>query len=215
MPSSEPSREQLEALACDLPKLWVADTTADRDRKRLLRTLIADVTLTSTPHSRELHVGIRWRSGAAEQHAVQRPPRPADAQRTPSPAVELTKRLGADHTNAQIAEQLNAARFRTRKGEPFAAQHVQWIRWRYKIPYPATIGKDGELTVRQLAERLGVSAWTIYDWISTGKLAARHAPADRLYIAFGPHLEQQCRERVQNSVRLRAKTQISAAGGAV
>jgi len=215
VPSSEPSREQIEALARDLPKLWGADSTADRDRKRLLRTMVADVTLTSNPDSRELLVGIRWRSGASEQHAVQRPARPADAQRTPSPAVELTRRLAADHTNAQIAEQLNTAGFRTRKGEPFAAQHVQWIRWRYKIPYPATMSKHGELTVRQLAERLGISAWTIYAWISTGKLAARHGPTDRLYIPFPPEVEQQCRERVQNSVRLRAKTQISAARGAV
>ena len=77
------------------------------------------------------------------------------------------------------------------------------------------MGEDGELTVRQVAARLGVSAWTVYDWISTGKLAARHGPADRLYIPFPPQVEQQCRKRIQNSVRLRTKTQISAAGGAV
>ena len=53
-PRPEPSREQLEALARDLPKLWAADTTAQRDRKRLLRAMIADVTLTSQPDSREL-----------------------------------------------------------------------------------------------------------------------------------------------------------------
>ena len=86
VPAVEPSREQLEALARDLPALWAAKTTSDRDRKRLLRALIADITLTSQPEGRELRVGIRWRSGASEQHTVQRPPKPADAQRTPSPA---------------------------------------------------------------------------------------------------------------------------------
>ena len=86
VPAPGPSREQLEALARDLPKLWAADTTTDRDRKRLLRTMIADVTLTSQPDGRELQVGIRWRSGAAEQHTIQRPPKPADAKRTPSEA---------------------------------------------------------------------------------------------------------------------------------
>ena len=110
VPAVEPSREQLEALARDLPALWAAKSTSDRDRKRLLRALIADITLTSQPEGRELRVGIRWRSGASEQHTVQRPPKPADAQRTPSPAVELTRRLAPEHTNAQIAEQLNASR---------------------------------------------------------------------------------------------------------
>ena len=215
VPSSEPSREQLETLARDLPKLWAADTTADRDRKRLLRTLIADVTLTSKPDSRELSVGIRWRSGAAEQHTVRRPPRPADAQRTPSPAVELTRRLAPDHTNAQIAEQLNTAGFRTRKGEPFAAKHVQWIRWRHKIRYPASWARDGELTVSQLAERFGISDGTVYAWIETGKLTARRGPANKLYIPFLPEVEQQCRRLVATSVHLPPKTKNRAAGGAV
>jgi hypothetical protein len=83
VPAVEPSREQLEALARDLPRLWAATSTAHRDRKRLLRAIIADVTLTSKLDSRELQVGIRWRSGASEQHTIQRPLRPADAQRTP------------------------------------------------------------------------------------------------------------------------------------
>ncbi|MBV9195998.1 MAG: recombinase family protein [Solirubrobacterales bacterium] len=215
MPSSEPSREQLEALARDLPKLWAADTTADRDRKRLLRTLIADVTLTSTPDSRELQVGIRWRSGAAEQHAVQRPLKPADAQRTPSPAVELTRRLALDHTNAQIAQRLNAAGFRTRKGDRFEAKHVQWIRWRHKIPYPASYARGGELTVSQLAERFGISEGTIYAWIETGKLTARRGPANKLYIPFPTEVEQQCGRLVTTSVHLSDETKIRAAGGAV
>src|SRR5205807_5585295 len=73
-PTPEPSREQLEALARDLPALWAADSTSKQDRKRLLRALIADVTITSRPAGRELRVGIRWRSGAAEQHTIQRPP---------------------------------------------------------------------------------------------------------------------------------------------
>jgi len=97
VPSTQPSREQIEALAKDLPALWAAPSTAHRDRKRLLRALIADVTLTSQPEGRELQVGIRWRSGAAEEHVIERPLKPADAQRTPSPAVELIKRLSCEH----------------------------------------------------------------------------------------------------------------------
>src|SRR5215472_17055278 len=58
-----PGRDELEVLAVDLPRLWNAPTTSDKDRKRLLRTLIADVTLTSQlapvgnqVHIRRLHV---------------------------------------------------------------------------------------------------------------------------------------------------------------
>jgi excisionase family DNA binding protein len=214
-PAPEPSREQIERLARDVPKLWAADSTSEKDRKRLLRALITDVTLTSQPDSRELRVGIRWRSGASEEHNIQRPKTRAEVTRTPSQAIELTRRLAPKHTNTQIAEQLNTAGLRTSSGGPFAAEHVQWIRWRHKIPYPTTWAHDGELTTGQTAQRLGVSDNTIYDWISTGKLAARRGPGNRLYIPFSPGVEQECRHRIANSVHLPTETKIRAAGGAV
>jgi DNA invertase Pin-like site-specific DNA recombinase len=214
-PAPEPSREQLERLARDLPKLWAADSTGDRDRKRLLRTMIADITITSKPTGPELQVGIRWRSGAAEQHTVRRPKTRQDVIRTPAEAIELTRHLAPDHTNAQIAEQLNAAGLKAGTGVPFAAKHVQWIRWRHKIPYTTTYARDGELTVTQIAERFGISDGTVYGWISTGKLTARRGPANRLYIPFDASVEQDCRQLVANSVHLPPKTRIRAAGGAV
>jgi excisionase family DNA binding protein len=213
-PAPDPSREQIEALARDLPKLWAAESTSAKDRKRLLRALIADITITSQPDSRELRVGIRWRSGAAEEHTVQRPKTRQEVIRTPAEAIELTKRL-ASQPNAQIAEQLNAAGLHAGTGGPFKAEHVQWIRWRHKIPYPTTWARDGELTVSQIAQRLGVSDGTIYHWIEVGQLTGRRGPGNRLYIPYGPDVEQDCRKRVANSVHLPTETKIRAAGGAV
>ena len=88
VPSAEPSREQIEALANDLPALWAAPSTAHRDRKRLLRALIADITLTSQPEGRELQVGIRWRSGAASNTpSSAHPDRPTRSARHPPPST--------------------------------------------------------------------------------------------------------------------------------
>ena len=213
-PAPDPAREQIEALARDLPKLWAAESTSAKDRKRLLRALIADITITSKPDSRELRVGIRWRSGAAEEHTVQRPKTRQEVIRTPAEAIELTKRL-ASEPNVQIAEQLNAAGLHTGTGGPFAAEHVQWIRWRHKIPYPTTWARDGELTVSQIAHRLDVSDGTIYHWIEVGQLTGRRGPGNRLYIPYGSDVEQECRQRVANSVHLPTETKIRAAGGAV
>ncbi|MGO9905426.1 MAG: hypothetical protein ACLP4R_18820 [Solirubrobacteraceae bacterium] len=203
VPASDPSREQIEALARDLPALWVANSTAQRDRKRLLRTMIADVTLTSAPHEPEVHVGIRWQSGATEKHTIKRPKTRAEVTRTPPHAVERIRQLAAQHTNAQIAEQLNAAGLRTGHGHPFTPRSVHWVRWAHKMPSPPTQAREGELSVRQVAETLGIPAAIIYDWISTGKLAARRGPDSRLHIPFSPKVEQQCRERIADSSRIR------------
>src|ERR1700716_4403876 len=55
-----PPRAELEAMAVDLPALWAASTTCAKDRKRLMRTLVADVTLTSQVGGDEAAIGIRW-----------------------------------------------------------------------------------------------------------------------------------------------------------
>jgi len=43
----------------DLPGLWHASTTSHKDRKRLLRTLIADITLLPEPDQHKARIGIR------------------------------------------------------------------------------------------------------------------------------------------------------------
>ena len=55
----QPDRASLEKLAAGLPALWHAPTTTARDRKRLLHTLIAHVTLLPKP------TGARPGSGSA------------------------------------------------------------------------------------------------------------------------------------------------------
>ena len=127
--------------------------------------------------------------------------------------IELIKRLAADHTNTQIAEQLNAAGMRTSTGLPFDEKAIRWLRWRYRIG--PSQPRHGELTVKQIAERLGISDGTVYAWITTGKLAARRGPANRLYIAYGPDVEQHCRQLIATSIHLPLQTKITAAGGAV
>jgi hypothetical protein len=214
VPSSEPSREQLEALARDLPALWAAKTTAQRDRKRLLRSLIADVTLTSDPHGPEVRVGIRWQSGAAEEHTVTRPHTAGEARRTPPEALELIRRLGPHRSNAEIATELQAAGLRTGTGKAFDERIVCGLRSRYRVPAASAL-RDGELTVSQVAEHLGVSTNLIYHWITRGQLATRRGYHNHLCIPFPPQVEQQCRDRIRNSAHLPGRNQNTSQGGAV
>jgi DNA invertase Pin-like site-specific DNA recombinase len=209
-----PPREELEALCADLPGLWGAPTTSNRDRKRMLRTLIADVTLVCEPGAKQLSIGIRWQSGASEQLDVERPPRAQDARRTPPAAVELARRRGPELNNHELAAELNATGLRTGAGRPFDPAAVQWLRWRYKIP-PPPLFAPGELSVHDVARRLGVSDGVVYYWIAHRQLDARPGPGNRHGIPFPPEVEQACRERVANSVHIKPSTEIVAAGGAV
>ena len=185
----------------------------EKDRKRLLRALIADVTITSQPESRDVQVGIRWRTGAAGS-TMQRPPSINDTTRTPPETIALITRLSRDRTNAEIAVELNATGIRTGKGLPFTDHAVRHIRRAHNIPTTPPPDDDGGLTVDQVAEQLGISSGVIYNWISYGKLAADRDSANRLRIPFGPAIEQECQQRIANSSHI-PQTKTAATGGAV
>ena len=209
-PAPEPSREQIGALARDLPALWAANSTSHKDRKRLLRAFVNDITITFQPHGDELTVGIRWRSGATERHTIKRPERDC----IPHVTLALIARLAADHSDAETAAALQAADLRTPRDRQFNAASVKSVRHRHKIP-PGPFHRDGELRPPAIAKRLAISESTIYDWIRHGRLQARHGPGGRLWVQFGSNVEQECRERITNSGHIAAKTTDRYTGAAV
>jgi hypothetical protein len=58
---TEEGRQRIKALASDLPRVWSDPRAPARDRKRMLRLLIEDVTLVKN-HKIQIH--IRWKAGA-------------------------------------------------------------------------------------------------------------------------------------------------------
>ena len=104
-----PSRDDLEKLAADLPGLWNAPTTSARDRKRLLRTLIADVTVLPGPDRGKARIGVRWHTGATDELTIDRPAHSGTARRSPAAAIELVKRLGPTTSNDELVTRLDAA----------------------------------------------------------------------------------------------------------
>jgi DNA invertase Pin-like site-specific DNA recombinase len=208
-----PPRAELEALASDLARLWHAPSTSPKDRKRLLRTLVADVTLISQPAERHVRVGIRWCSGASEDVVVCRPAPASVSRRTPIGAIDLIRRL-SDQSDEALVTELHAAGLRTGTQRAFDAEAVRWVRFAHQIP-SAPRQTPGELTVTDVATRLGISANAIYYWIEQGQLQARRDHSGRLYVPFPPHVEEACRQRARASVHMKSRTQTCAAGGGV
>ncbi|MHB1499328.1 MAG: recombinase family protein, partial [Acidimicrobiales bacterium] len=128
-----PSRSELEALTGDVASLWHAPTTSPRDRKRLLRTLVADVTLLPEPDFSKARIGVRWHTGAADELVVARRQAVTEYRRTDRGAIEMAGWL-ADLTNAEVARELNATGYKTGAGRPFDRMAVANMRHYHKIP---------------------------------------------------------------------------------
>jgi len=209
-----PNRADLHALLSDVPALWSAASTNARDRKRLLRTLIADITLLPETSPDKIGLGIRWHTGATDELLTARPLPPGPAKRTPSPATDLIIRLGPTHSNEQLVAELSSAQLRTGTGRRFDIKAVQWIRHVHRIPAPSPY-PAGEISVAEAAQRLKVNTSAVYYWIKTRQLTAHRGPGNRQRIPWSTAIETDCRRRVAESGHLTPKTQPATAGEAV
>jgi hypothetical protein len=183
-----PPRAELETVVANLDQLWAAPTTSHRDRKRLLRTLIADITLIPDPDTTKLRIGVRWHAGSTEELIVQRPRRIYENRRTATDVLELARQLAPDMDNATLAAALNTAGHHTATGRPFDPNAVSSLRRYHHLRAPDLLD-TGELTAGDVASRLGVSTSTITTWITRGLLPARKGLYNRWCIPFPPQLE--------------------------
>jgi hypothetical protein len=190
------------ALAKDLPRVWHAPTTRAKDRKRMLRLLIKDITVEKPSNQKQLLVHIRWQGGATTNLTVQLPPSIANRLRYPAALVDRVRELAHGLPDAEIANRLNREGPASAKGKPFSAQIVRWIRWRHQIP-PAVLKKSEELTVQQVAEHFGVNPGVVYYWIERSLIQARRLNQGTPYwITLNRSDELKLRDWVRSSTRI-------------
>jgi DNA invertase Pin-like site-specific DNA recombinase len=213
---TEEQKRQLLDLAKDLPKLWKSKTTSSQDRKRMLRLLIQDITVEKRRAERKAVLHIRWQGGAVEDLLVELPLPAPDKVRYPEALVGRVRSLAQAMTDAQIGATLNQEGLLSAKGKPFTRSMVNWIRYRYEIPAPSLKQSD-ELTVRQIANRFGVSLGVVYYWIAREHLPARRLePGKPYWITLGPGKEAELQAWVANSHRIKqAQVKNSTARGAL
>ena len=200
--TTDEQRAKVLALATDLPRLWHAPTTQPKDRKRMLRLLIKDITVEKPPSLKQLTVHIRWQGGACGDIGVQLPPKRADRVRYPAAVVDRVRHLVQSLPNVEIAEWLNREGHVSALGKPITGSMIQWIRYRYQIP-KVTLARPEELTVQQVAKRFGVSSNVVYYWIDRSVIQGRRLNAGAPYwITLDEADEQKLRDWVRNSCRI-------------
>jgi DNA invertase Pin-like site-specific DNA recombinase/G:T/U-mismatch repair DNA glycosylase len=179
----EAQRARILALAADLPKLWHEPTTPDRERKRMARLLIEDVTLLK---AKQITAHVRFRGGAT-QTLVLPLPLPAWALRkTSSEVIAEVDRLLEEHTEAEIAHILTERGFRSGTGKAINPLMVWRVRCHYglKSRYQR-LREGGKLTLSEVARALGVSTATAKVWRRVGLLRA-HAYNDKRQYLYDP-----------------------------
>jgi DNA invertase Pin-like site-specific DNA recombinase len=97
---SDDERSRLLALGADLRKVWQAPTTAARDKKELLRTLLEEIIIAVNKDEHRSHLTLRWRGGALAEIDLDLPRRRTAPVRTNEDTVALVRRLAVHYPDA-------------------------------------------------------------------------------------------------------------------
>jgi DNA invertase Pin-like site-specific DNA recombinase len=177
----EEQTARIRQLAADFPALWTNPATPQRERKRIARLLIEDVTLTKTD---QIHLHVRFRGGTTTSLAIPIPPSAWKARETNPATLALLDRLLDEHTDAEVAATLTASGHRSGMGKPFTNRIVLELRRDHDLASHAErLRTRGLLTLAETAARLGVSTSTIKAWHRAGLLTSEKAndKNERLY----------------------------------
>jgi DNA invertase Pin-like site-specific DNA recombinase len=186
---------QITAMAADIPALWQAVGTTNRDRQAMVRCLVHHVVVHIQRASEYVQVAIEWTGGALSHHEVIRPVRTYAQRRDVDSLMRRIRALrtgGA--TTAQIATALNTEGFvPPKRYRPFSKELICQLLERQGLGderrVPALLGPD-EWWLGDLARTLSMSPMKLREWVVRGWLHARKSPAQGLWIVWADPEEQ-------------------------
>jgi Recombinase/Recombinase zinc beta ribbon domain len=192
-PLTEPERTALRRLAGELPRVWNAASTSDRDRKELLRAMLDDVVLTVDRDRDAASVELIWQGGARTELPVRLRHTTVKRSGTQPELIELVRKLAEHSSDREIAIVLSKQGRNTPTGLPFTERHVRWIRERHGIPRASATppGEDG-VSIIEAARELAVSTMTIRRWLAEGLLPAEQTTE---YAPWRIRLTNEVRQR--------------------
>jgi Recombinase zinc beta ribbon domain/Recombinase len=173
-------QQAIAELVEDFPRVWNDPRTSDRDRKRMVRLLLEDVTVLRQEDAITAHV--RFKGGATQTLTV-----PVSRGHCSSPElIALIDQLLEDFTDAEVAEQLNGRGWRTYEGKPFTAARVLSLRrYRQLKDHGTRLAERGLLSAEEAASAYGVCRQTLMQWGQAG-LLPMYRVNDRGMVAFPP-----------------------------
>lgn len=202
---TDEQKAKIRALASDFPKLWQDPKTPDRDRKRMARLLLEDVTLS---RDQDICVQLRFRGGANQELHLPLPKAAWELTKTKPEIVAEVDRLMDHHTEGEIAKLLNERGWHSSLGDPFTLRMIHRVRHAYRLKTRrARIQEQGLLTARQIAPRIGSTPKRVKYWRQAGLLRGVKLGERNEYVYYSPtevEMEQIQRRRQKRSPKATA-----------
>lgn len=162
-------RRRILRLAENFGELWHHENTPNRERKRMLRLLVEDVTLCKTDDG--IQAGVRMRAGSVRQLQLPLPQPAHQKYRTDSVIVSEIDALLEQYTEKQSAAILNDKGYRSGRGKAFTKNIVRQLCKSYSLKTrKQRLREAGLLNLREISAELGISHDRLNRWRKAGKL---------------------------------------------
>jgi hypothetical protein len=200
-PLSEAEREAIRRLSEDIPALWRATNTTEKERKEILRQVIERIVIHAEGKSERVWVRIEWAGGTSTESVMIRPVAKFEQLSYYPKLCERVRSLAAQGmTAAAIAARLNEEGYRPPKHRGgFGRQSAQELihrlglsRRRLRSEGREDLGRH-EWWLGELACELGMPEATLYGWLRRGRLRARQqekVPYRWIVLADGAEIER-------------------------
>jgi DNA invertase Pin-like site-specific DNA recombinase len=164
---TDAQKARIGQLVTDLPAIWNDPATPMRERKRIARLLLTDVTVTRTSDTITAHA--RLRGGQNHTLTLPMPKTGPEARRTPPQVIAAIDELLDHHTSGEAAAILNQRGLHSGTGEPFHQRMLDQIIRAYRLrSRRSRLRATGMLTLAETAAAHGVANNTIKAWRRTG-----------------------------------------------
>ena len=164
---TDQQRARINELVTDLPAIWHDPATPARERKRIARLLLTDVTVQRQGHTITAHV--RFPAGQHTTLTIPAPISSAEHRLTPTAVVSAVDEQLDHHISGEIADIINHRRIVSGTGEPIRRNIIDNIIHTYRLrSRRQRLREVGMLTPAELADQLGIRPATVKAWWRAG-----------------------------------------------
>jgi DNA invertase Pin-like site-specific DNA recombinase len=183
--------DHLSRLAGRLAEVWKSPHVDVRLKKRLARTLIAEVLVDLDASSGWIEAVIHWKGGVHTELHIRRRKRGQSLDHTYPGASQAIEQLARICDDTVIANVLNRNGILTGRGNRWSCQRVCSFRTKRSIPKHniQRQHEEGWLSLTQAAERLGVSTLPLRKAVQRGEIPALHPLKDGPWVFHRRDLE--------------------------
>jgi DNA invertase Pin-like site-specific DNA recombinase len=158
--SADVKISELMAIPENIKELWNGDVSI-KDKKRIIRCLIEDVTITKT--NQTIRLGVRFKTGSTTVIECQNPPMAYTTWTTPDKVVDIIKATASSHTNEEIADILKKEGCLSGKGVPISVAMVSYIMREYNIlSFREHLKAKGFISASEKAAQLNISVSALH-----------------------------------------------------